>query len=124
MKKAMKGMNKRKMNKKGQGINSLTNGFFALMFMAVAIVVVVVINTFGADFVTDQQSAYVTGAAGCNSTDVSSCGAAYNISVAGLDAQLALGEGTEDVTDVGIITIVLALLIGLVTLFGVMGFRR
>lgn len=92
-------------NKKGQ-VGGIQAGFYALMFMAVAIIVVVIINAFGADFVTDQQS------------DFTANGAAYNITVGGLTSLQTLSDGTEDVTDVGIITIVLALLVALVGLFG------
>lgn len=88
------------------------NGFYALMFMAVAIVVVIIINAFGADFVTNQQDNFVE-----NTT-------AYNITATGLTSMDSLAEGTGDVTDVGIITIVLALLVSLIGIFGYMGYKN
>lgn len=104
----MKEMNK---NKKGQ-VGGIQAGFYALMFMAVAIVVVVIINAFGADFVTDQQADFTTG------------GSAYNITATGLDSLETLAEGTDDVTDVGIITIVLGLLVALIGIFGWVGYNK
>lgn len=98
-------------NKKGQ-LGGIQAGFYALMFMAVAIVVVVIINAFGADFVTAQQA------------DFTASGAAYNVTVQGLNSLDTLASGTGDVTDVGIITIVLGLLVALIGVFGWAGYNR
>jgi predicted negative regulator of RcsB-dependent stress response len=98
-------------NKKGQ-LGGIQAGFFALMFMAVAIVVVVIINAFGADFVTTQQA------------DFTAASSAYNVTVSGLQSLETLSEGTGDVTDVGIITIVLGLLVALIGVFGWAGYQR
>ena len=98
-------------NKKGQ-LGGIQAGFFALMFMAVAIVVVVIINAFGADFVTTQQA------------DFASTTIAYNVTADGLASLETLSEGTGDVTDVGIITIVLGLLVALIGVFGWAGYQR
>lgn len=116
-------LNKPNRGKKGQ-LGGIQAGFFALMFMAVAIVVVVVINAFGGDFVEGQQAEFVTDTAGCNSTDVSSCGLGYNITGAGLVSLQTLADGTDDVTDVGIITIVLGLLVALIGIFGWVGYSK
>lgn len=139
-------------SKKGQ-VGGIQGGFYALMFMAVAIIIVVVVNSFGTEFVDEQRADFCTGtnvafddgqcyqcqalfthnATGndCyNATNTSQTvartsftTAAYNVTVAGLSAQETLSEGTEDVTDVGIITIVLGLLIALIGIFGFAGYR-
>lgn len=128
--------------KKGQ-VGGIQNGFMALMFIAVALVVVIVINAFGADFTNDQQDDF--GVSGCaartdgfttyNTTDkncynssfsssVLATDFGYNITGGGLVALNTLADGTEDVTDVGIITIVLALLVALIGIFGWAGYNR
>jgi len=98
-------------DKKGQ-VGGIQMGFYALMFMAVAIVVVVIINAFGADFVQGQQD------------DFTADTKAYNITDQGLDSLETLSEGTDDVTDVGIITIVLGLLVALIGIFGWVGYNK
>jgi hypothetical protein len=97
--------------KKGQ-VGGIQAGFYALMFMAVALVVVVIINAFGADFVQDQQD------------DFTANTAAHNITASGLTSLQTLSDGTEDVTDVGIITIVLGLLVALIGIFGWYGYNK
>lgn len=106
------GKNKKmKNNKKGQ-VAGIAGAFYALMFAAVAIVVVVIIQAFGADFVTTQQA------------DFTASGAAYNVTVLGLDAVDTLAQGTGDVTDVGVIYIVLLLLVSLIGVFAGVGYLR
>jgi len=101
----------KQMNKKGQ-VGGIMNAFYALMFMAVAIVVVIIIQAFGADFVTSQQANFVANTS------------AYNITAVGLTSISDLSSGTGDVTNVGIITIVLALLVSLIGIFGYMGYNQ
>lgn len=60
------------MNKKGQfGINALAG-------VAITIVVVAMISVLGLQLMSDTQSDYVDGTAGCNATSKTSCGAEYN----------------------------------------------
>lgn len=59
--------------------------------LAIAFVFVAVVLTVGADVLADVQSGFVTGAAGCNSTDTSLCGLNYNATGSGLDSMTELG---------------------------------
>lgn len=124
-----------KQSKKGQ-VGGIQAGFYALMFIAIALIVAVIINAFGAEYVDEVQddegtracAARSDGFTNYNSTSklcynstfsTSAVGtASWNITGQGLTTQIALSDGTEDVTDVGIITIVLMLLVALVGLFG------
>lgn len=141
-------------NKKGE-LAGIQNGFLALMFMAIAIVVVIIISAFGADFVTNQKQAlceqepYATYYDGqcyvCDATYASfnstarncyetansthyggaSLGTtATNVTQVGLESMNNLSEGTGDVTDVGVITIVLSLLVSLIGIFSYMGYKK
>lgn len=127
--------------KKGQ-VGGIQAGFYALMFVAVALVVVVIINAFGADFTSDQQDDFgVSGCAArsdtytsynasskqCYNSSGSTSGLqsdyGYNITGGGLTTLQTLSDGTEDVTDVSVITVVLALLVALIGVFGWAGYR-
>jgi hypothetical protein len=139
--------------KKGQ-VGGLQAGFYALMFMAVALTVTIIIMAFGADYTDDQRQDFCTGTNitwddeacwACADTAfptynassdncVNSTGGtgarepygnnAYNITVGGLTSYETLSDGTEDVTDVGIITIVLGLLVALIGIFGWYGYSK
>ena len=91
--------------KRGQ-LGAVQGGFYALMFMAVAVIVVTILNAFGAKFVADKQADFTTGSA------------RYNITVSGLNAQKTLADSTGDVSDVGGISIILTLLVGVIGVFG------
>lgn len=139
-------------SKKGQ-LGGIQNGFLALMFMAVAIIVVVVIAAFGSDYTDSQRVDFCTGTRISFDDDSCwSCSAdfptynttgndcnnatggsearsvystpAYNVTVQGLENYNTLATGTSDVTDVGIITIVLGLLVALIGVFGYAGYNR
>ena len=143
----------RMQTKKGQ-LGGIQSGFMALMFMGIAIVVTVIITAFGAEYTDNQRVAFCTGSALINYDDgncytcsaafpnnnntgntcYNSTGsteartlyrpAAYNVTLNGLDSYENLSEGTGDVTDVGIITIVLGLLVALIGVFGWAGYQR
>ena len=135
-----------KKNKKGQ-LSAIQGGFYALMFMAVAVVLVVILNSFGAKFVSDKKDGFCTGSlddgscyactngstftlnttgtncykttnASVTGTRFESLSAPWNISTAGLSAQKTLADSTGDVTDVGGISIILTLLVGVIGVFG------
>ena len=93
------------MNKKAQSIN---NGIYQLIFLAIGLVVVGVVVSFGAKFIADQQA------------DLSSGTTAYNATVQSLDAMQDVAEGQGTVTTVGILAVVVGLLLGVVALFGFM----
>ena len=90
------------MNKKAQ----VQNGIYQLIFLAIGLVVVGVVVSFGAGFMADQQADQVT-----NSI-------AYNATQASLEAMQDVGEGQGTVTTVGILAVVVGLLLGVVALFG------
>lgn len=60
--------------------------------VAIAFVFVAVVLTVGANVLSDVQSDFVTGAAGCNATAKTGCGYDYNATGAGLDSVDTLGS--------------------------------
>lgn len=67
-------------NKKGAfGLENLQQA-------AIAFVIVTIVIALGANLLADQQAEEVTNTAGCNATDTSSCGVAYNATGEGLTA--------------------------------------
>ena len=82
--------------------------------IALVILVLGIGLAFSLDIVDDINDDFITDTAGCNSTDVSSCGNAYNATEDTMSGLSKFGEkmGT-------IVTIVIAvIIIGLVRMFG------
>lgn len=82
-----------------------------LLPVALVFVVATVAISVGADILTGIQTDYVTGAAGCNSTDTSTCGYEYNISAYGLGSLTELGTWLPTIALVISAAIVIGVLI-------------
>jgi len=93
-------------NKKGQAMGGWAAG---LIGGAIAVVIVVMTVAFGQQFLTSSGTNFITNTAGCNSTTVAGCGAAYNSTVTGVS-----GLGTFS-SNIGLISlaVVLVAVIGL-----------
>jgi len=73
------------MNKKGYTVKDL-------LPVGLILTVSIIALTIGAQVVNDVQDDYVTGAAGCNSTDTSACGYAFNASESGMEGLDEMGS--------------------------------
>ena len=115
------------MNKKAQ----VQDGINQLVFLAIGILVVGFIVGFGATFLADEQANVASelnrancarnATAGTGGTiGYSNCTTEYNATQRSLEAMQDVGEGQGTVTTVGILAIVIALLLGVVALFGFM----
>lgn len=89
----------------------------ALIPLGIAFVVVTVILSMGSDVVDDIREDQITNTAGCNSTDVSSCGYAYNTSVDGLTG---LNNISGKLGTIGLV-LAIAVIIGIIVTY--MSFR-
>ena len=130
------------MNKKGQ-VAGIANAFSALMFSGIAIVVTVIIVAYGAKFTDGQLDDFNEAACSANTDGFTNYNvtsrlcqnatfshasvpltAPVNVTGDGLNSITTLSEGTGDVVDVGLITIVLTLLVGILGVFGLASARR
>jgi len=103
------------MHRKGQ-LN--LNLLWGVIGLASVIVVAGLFIAFGADITDDIQDDFITGAAGCNSTDVTGCGHAYNITGNALEATETLSERQDTIAQIGIVVIIIGLLMGVVAFVG------
>jgi hypothetical protein len=112
-------------NKRGQ----VQGAVYQLIFLAIGLVVVGTIVSFGANYMQDTQTDILNDvrAASCgqNSSGGSggtilytACPASYNSTISTLEAMKDTAEGQGTVTTVGILAVVIGLLLGVVALFG------
>lgn len=92
-------------------------GVMTAVLVVVGIVILGFVLSIGASVVTTQQTSQLTGAAGCNSTNVASCGYAYNASVQALTGINTFATQVPSIANIGVLVVILILLLG-----GVLGF--
>lgn len=82
-----------------------------LLPVALLFVVATIAISIGAQIINTIQDDYVTGAAGCNSTNTTACGEAYDTSGYGLDAMTELGSWIPTLALVVAASIVIGVLV-------------
>jgi hypothetical protein len=119
------------MDKKGQ----VQQGVFQLLYLAIGILVVGIVVAYGATYLQSEQTDILNDvkAASCGlnasggtagAIQFTKCPAEYNATVQSLNAMQDVGEGQSTITTVGILAVVIALLLGVVALFGFMRGRE
>jgi uncharacterized membrane protein len=95
------------MNKKG-----FVNKVGMIIPVAIILVVLGLLLTFSADIQQEVSTDQLTGAAGCNSTDVSACGYSYNTSVLALEATEDIGNRQDTLVSISIAVVLIGLIMG------------
>ena len=83
-----------------------------LMYVGVIMGVTGIILAFTSDVNDELQDDYITNTAGCNSTDTSACGYAYNITESSLEGTQNLSSKFGTIGTIAAIVIVIGLLLG------------
>ena len=99
-------------------LNKIKKGEFGgwaagLIGGAIAVVVVVMTVAFGQQFLTTSGSNFITNTAGCNSTAVTACGAAYNSTVSGITGLGTFSSNIGLISLAVVLVAVIGLLVGL-----------
>ena len=95
-----------------------------IVFLTVVIImgIVGVASVYLGDTVQDVRDDFVTNVAGCNSTDQSGCGDAYDIGNNSLNAQIDLSSKNDSIAGVVVAGIIIAVL--LAAFGGFLGARK
>ena len=100
-------------SKKGQQGGGFTI-LWSVILLAAVIVVWGIFQSFGAQVTSEIQADLVTGGLDCNATDVTGCGYDYNITQESLEGQYTLAKKQNTVALIGVVTIIIGLLMGIV----------
>lgn len=99
-------------------IDFLTGGALGLVTLGIVMVVAAVTLSLGGELLSDFQADQVTGAAGCNATDTTSCGVAYNISGYGMTSLTTIGSKQNLLALVGVTIVIIGAIMSIFAFFG------
>ena len=92
-------------NKKGEyRVQDFLPAALILLVAAIGIAI-------GAEVLNDVQEGYITGAAGCTSTNTTLCGTAFDVSENGLQAQDELGSWLDTIALIVAAAIIIGVLV-------------